>query len=61
MMMENTVKCRVCGSYIRMDTGYTIIECACGSVAVDGGPDYVRILGNTNNYEIVAIPICKEN
>ena len=58
--MEDAIKCKVCGSYIRMDTGYNMIECVCGSVAVDGGPNYVRILGNQYDWEIVAIPVCKE-
>ena len=59
--MEDAVKCRLCGSYIRMDTGYEYIPCACGKVAVDGGPDYCRIIGGSNNWEIVAIPVPKEN
>lgn len=58
--MEDAVKCRICGSYIRFDTNYSLIECACGTIAVDGGSDYVRIIGNQNDWEIVAIPVCKE-
>ena len=61
VVMEDAVKCRVCGSYIRMDTEYDFIPCACGTIAVDGGPDYVRILGHSDNWEIVAIPVSKEN
>lgn len=59
--MEDAVKCKVCGSYIRMDTGYDYIPCACGATAVDGGPEYARIIGDSNNWEIVAIPVPKEN
>ena len=60
--MEDAVKCRVCGSYIRMNTGYTYIPCACEAIAVDGGDYYCRILGNQNDWEIVAIPVAvKEN
>lgn len=59
--MEDAVKCRICGSYIRFDTNHSYIECACGAVAVDGGPDYVRIIGNQNDWEIVAIPVVVEN
>ena len=59
-IMKNAIKCRICGSYIRMNTGYDYIPCACGAIAVDGGDQYVRILGNRDDYEIVAIPVCKE-
>ena len=59
--MEDAVHCKVCGSYIRMNTNYNYIPCACGAIAVDGGDLYVRILGEFDNWEIVAIPICKEN
>lgn len=59
VQMEDAVKCRICGSYIRTNTGYDCIPCACGAVAVDGGDQYVRILGNKDDYEIVAIPACK--
>ena len=57
--MEDAVKCKICGSYIRMDTGYTYISCACGATAVDGGQEYCRILGN--DWEIVDMPVVKEN
>ena len=61
VVMKNAVKCKVCGSYIRINTEYDYIPCACGAIAVDGGPEYVRIIGDFNNWEIVAIPILKEN
>lgn len=59
--MEDAIKCKICGSYIRMDTGYDYIPCACGAIAVDGGPDYVRVIGHSNDYEIIKIPTVKEN
>ena len=59
--MENAVKCKVCGSYIRMNTGYNYISCACGAIAVDGGLEYCRIIGVSDNWEIVTIPIPKED
>jgi hypothetical protein len=47
------VKCNKCGSYISMDTDYQYIECACGTIAVDGGELYTRIIGNEENWSIV--------
>lgn len=61
VIMKNAVKCKVCGSYIRINTEYDYIPCACGAIAVDGGPEYVRIIGDPNNWEIVTIPVQKEN
>lgn len=55
--MEKYVKCLKCGSCINVDTGYDYIPCACEAIAVDGGPDYCRIIGNPQDYEIV----CKED
>lgn len=50
--MTEYVECKACGSSISTDTGYRYIECACGTIAVDGGPEYVRIIGDAANYEI---------
>lgn len=61
VIMEDAIKCKVCGSYIRTNTGYDYISCACGTIAVDGGPEYVRIIGGSNNWEIVTIPVLKED
>lgn len=61
VIMKNAVKCKVCGSHIRINTEYDYIPCACGAIAVDGGPEYVRIIGDPNNWEIVTIPVSKEN
>ena len=58
--LEDAVYCKKCGSYIRMDTGYDYIPCACGAIAVDGGEFYCRIIGQHNDWEIIAIPICKK-
>lgn len=61
VIMKNAVKCKVYGSYIRINTEYDYIPCACGAIAVDGGPEYVRIIGDPNNWEIVTVPVPKEN
>ena len=53
MNIENIVRCKVCGSYISTDTNYIYTPCACGTIAVDGGPDYCRVLGERKNWELV--------
>ena len=52
--MNNYVRCKICGSRINVDTGYEYISCACGAIAVDGGPEYTRIIGQLENYEVVS-------
>lgn len=53
MKKTSWVRCNKCGSYISMDTRYEYIKCACGAVAVDGGEYYTRIIGNSENWNIV--------
>lgn len=51
--MDNYVLCKVCGDRISVDTDYEFVSCSCGAIAVDGGQHYCRIIGNTNNYEVI--------
>lgn len=51
---KSWIKCLKCGSYISTDTGYQYIPCACGAVAVDGGPEYTRIIGDSGTFEVVS-------
>ena len=55
MEKEIWVRCLKCGSMINTDTDYQYIECACGKIAVDGGKEYYRIIGEKENYEIVEV------
>ena len=56
--MQDSIKCLVSGRYISVDTNYEYIPCACGAIAVDGGPEYVRVIGQKDNWELVP---AKEN
>lgn len=47
------VKCLCCGDVLDLDTHYRLMWCSCGSVGVDGGKDYYRILGFKENYNVV--------
>ena len=53
------VQCKNCLSIIPCNTGYRFIECSCWDgpagaenpgIAVDGGPDYCRYIGNYENF-----------
>lgn len=56
--MKEAIKCLKCGSYISVNTGYDYIPCACGAIAVDGGSEYVRVVGEKDNWEFIPV---KEN
>ena len=53
MILINEIKCNVCGTHIKTNTGYKLTYCECGAVAVDGGDAYVRILGYKENWDYV--------
>ena len=47
----NVVRCRKCGDSPRSFWRHDYKQCECGAVAVDGGSDYSRIIGNPEDYE----------
>ena len=51
MIIENKIKCKKCGEVIESIYRHDFKFCKCGSVAVDGGKDYLRRLGNQEDYE----------
>lgn len=56
MKTQYWYKCKKCGSMICGDTGYDYIPCACGAIAIDGGPHYIRVIGNAEDIEILELP-----
>lgn len=51
MIIENKIKCKKCGDIIESTYRHDFKFCKCGAVAVDGGKDYLRRLGNQEDYE----------
>jgi len=51
MILVNKIKCNICQQVIESTHRHDFKECACGAVAVDGGKDYMRRLGEKENYE----------
>lgn len=39
---ENKVRCDVCGDEIESKDRHDFVWCQCGTVAVDGGKDYLK-------------------
>jgi Zn finger protein HypA/HybF involved in hydrogenase expression len=46
MILHNKIKCKKCGDVIESVHRHDFKYCECGSVAVDGGKDYLRRIGD---------------
>ncbi|MCX6761199.1 MAG: hypothetical protein NTZ84_03825 [Candidatus Nealsonbacteria bacterium] len=51
---ETYVRCKKCGDEIFGDTHKKMTCCKCKFIGVDGCEDYVRIIGEEENYEIIS-------
>ena len=50
-IISNKIKCKKCGDIIESKSTNDYKKCSCGAVAVDGGKDYLKMMGNEENYE----------
>lgn len=50
-IISNKIKCKKCGDIIESKSTNDYKKCSCGAVAVDGGKDYLKRMGNEGNYE----------
>ena len=50
-ILVNKIKCNKCGDIIESKSVHDFKFCKCGSVAVDGGHDYLRRLGEKGAWE----------
>lgn len=48
-IIENKAKCKICQDIIESESTNDLKRCSCGSIAVDGGLDYIKRLGNLDN------------
>jgi hypothetical protein len=46
----NAAKCKLCGDIIESKHRHDFVKCKCGSIGVDGGHDYMRRIGNPENF-----------
>ena len=54
-VIVNKIKCKKCGDIIESTYRHDFKFCKCGSVAVDGGHDYLRRCGELDDYEELSI------
>lgn len=49
MIVQNAVICKKCNDFIVSKTVHNYVTCSCGAVAVDGGQEYLRRVGDFVN------------
>lgn len=50
-IMINKIRCKKCGDIIESKSVHDFKICKCKSVAVDGGHDYLRRLGDLEDWD----------
>ena len=58
-IISNKIKCKNCGDVIESKSTNDLKRCSCGAVAVDGGKEYLKRLGNEKDYEELSIKVKK--
>ncbi len=51
----NKIRCKKCGDIIESKNVHDMKWCTCGAVAVDGGHEYLRRLGNIDDMEELSV------
>lgn len=58
-IISNKIKCKKCGDIIESKSINDYKRCSCGAVAVDGGTEYLKRIGNETDY--IELSINKDN
>lgn len=51
----NALRCELCGYFIRSRNRHDYRSCDCGSCSIDGGSEYIRVSGESSNYELITV------
>lgn len=51
VIISNKIKCKKCEDIIESKSTNDYKRCSCGAVAIDGGKDYLKRIGNEKDYE----------
>lgn len=55
IILRNSLKCKSCGDEIESTHRHDFVMCKCGKVGADGGKEYLRRIGNQEDYEDTSI------
>ena len=58
-IINNKIKCKKCGDIIESKSTNGYKKCSCGTVAIDGGKDYLKRIDNEEDYEELS-KVCKK-
>lgn len=50
-IISNKIKCKKCGNIIESKSTNNYKRCSCGVVVIYGGKDYLKRIGNGEDYE----------
>lgn len=50
-IIRNRARCKKCGDVIESRYGHDFVWCKCGAIAVDGGRNYLKRVGNIEDCE----------
>jgi len=50
-IFRNSAKCKKCHDEIESTHVHNFVRCSCGAIAVDGGNEYLRRIGNEEDIE----------
>ena len=59
-ILSNQVKCLKCGDEPYSASVHDFKSCKCGAIAVDGGQDYLKRVGDLESYEEISIELDRE-
>lgn len=59
-MEVNAIRCLSCGTIIYSRTRHDYHCCECGKCGIDGGFDYIKIIGNPEDWESKRVSILNE-
>lgn len=51
VIISNKIKCKKCEDIIESKNTNDYKRCSCGAVAIDGGKDFLKRIGNEKDYE----------
>ena len=51
MILQNAAKCKKCGDEVWSAHRHDYRQCKCGAIAVDGGLDYLRRVGSSEDFD----------
>ena len=59
-ILVNKAKCLKCDDVIESKHRYDFVQCKCGAIAVDGGKEYLRRVGEFSSYKDMSVIVEEE-